>query len=266
MSEARQRWRLVFRRGEEARFLAHLDAVKLWERAFRRGRVPIAATEGFNPRPRLVFAAPLPLGMLGEHELADLVLSERLTLPDLRGRLRRDLPLGYELVELHDDWLGAPSLASQLVAADYRLLVAGASRAELRAAAEALLDADRIDRERRREAKAVAYDLRPLVLELDVLEPTGDGSALPGVDAPPVVVRTRLRHRQDEGIGRAEEVVAALAEALPAVEHAGSATGAVAMPAPIRPEPPGGRSVPADRLELLLAVRERLWLADELLA
>jgi len=38
---------------------------------------------GFSPRPRLIFAAPLPLGMLAEHELADVFLAERLTRLDL---------------------------------------------------------------------------------------------------------------------------------------------------------------------------------------
>ncbi len=235
MSEVRQRWRLVFRRGEEARFLAHLDAVKLWERAFRRGRIPIATTEGFNPRPRLIFAAPLPLGMLGERELADLFLSERLTLPDLRGRLRRDLPRGYELVDLEDAWVGAPSLASRLVAADYRLTVGGAAPAALAAAADGLLGAERLERARQRETKAVAYDLRPLIERIAVEEP--DASARPDV---PGSARAglwmRLRHRQEGGIGRAEEVLTALAERLPAAG------------------PP---------LEILVAVRERLWLAGE---
>jgi len=32
----------------------------------------VATSEGFSPRPKLVFAAPLQLGMLAEHELADL--------------------------------------------------------------------------------------------------------------------------------------------------------------------------------------------------
>ena len=67
MSESLQRWRLAFARDDEARFLSHLDAVKLWERAFRRGSIPVATSEGFSPRPRVVFAAPLPLGMLAEH-------------------------------------------------------------------------------------------------------------------------------------------------------------------------------------------------------
>ena len=60
MSESKQRWRIVFARGDDARFLSHLDAIHLWERAFRRGEIPVARSEGFSPRPRLVFAAPLP--------------------------------------------------------------------------------------------------------------------------------------------------------------------------------------------------------------
>ena len=59
MSDAVQRWRIVFTRDEEARYLAHLDAVTQWERAFRRGAIPVATTGGFNARPKLVFAAPL---------------------------------------------------------------------------------------------------------------------------------------------------------------------------------------------------------------
>ncbi len=273
MSEARQRWRLVFGRGEEARFLAHLDAVKLWERAFRRGHVPIATTEGFNPRPRLVFAAPLPLGMLGEHELADLVLSERLTLPDLRARLRRDLPLGYELVDLHDDWLGAPSLASQLIAADYRLTVAGATTGDLRGAATALLGAVRLDREKRRETKAVPYDLRPLVRALEIRESAATEAPDLAAGTQASVVWARLQHRQEAGIGRAEEVVAALAEALPERELAAPVWSGGS--AEIRQLAKAGRPATPElterhgqqaRLELVLAVRERLWLASELSA
>ncbi|HEY5472404.1 MAG TPA: TIGR03936 family radical SAM-associated protein, partial [Candidatus Limnocylindrales bacterium] len=115
MSEIRQRWRLIFARDEEARYLSHLDAVHLWERAFRRGEIPLATSEGFNPRPKLVFAAPLQLGMLAEHDLADLFLAERLTSPDLRGRLASGMPRGYRVVDLHDVWVGAPALAPQLV-------------------------------------------------------------------------------------------------------------------------------------------------------
>jgi radical SAM-linked protein len=117
MSESKQRWRIVYARDEDARFLSHLDAVHLWERAFRRGDIPVATSEGFSPRPRLVFAAPLPLGMLAEHDLADLFLYERLTRPDLRDRLAGGMPRGYRLVDLRDEWVGGPAVATQLVSA-----------------------------------------------------------------------------------------------------------------------------------------------------
>lgn len=245
MSDGQQRWRLVFERGEDARYLAHLDAVKAWERALRRGGVPIALSEGFNPRPRLIFGAPLPLGMLAERELADLYLTERLAIADLRTRLAGNLPTGYRLRDLFDVWVGAPALATLLDSADYRVVTQGADAAELNAAAASLLASDRLDREKHREAKAVAYDLRPLLLHLSASAvPTELRAATlaghePGrvADGGPTfaLVRMRLRHSQELGSGRAEEVVAALGEALP-----------------------GGRA-----LAMLHAVRERLWLTDE---
>ena len=220
-TEPRQRWRIVFRRGEEARFLAHLDAMKLWERAFRRAGIPVAQTEGFSPRPRIVFAAPLPLGLLAEREIVDLVLCERLTRHDLRVRLEHDLPNGFGLVDLYDVWVNAPSVASQLESATYRVRVAGAPSGEIARGIAELLGADRLDRRRAKEKKIVEYDLRPLVLDLGIDETDeatvdgGDGTTVDGDGGPiPVTVRMRLRHAQEEGTGRPEEVVAALGELL----------------------------------------------------
>jgi radical SAM-linked protein len=201
----RQRWRIVFRRDEDARFLAHLDAMKLWERALRRAGIPIASTEGFNPRPRIVFAAPLPLGMLAEREIVDVVLSERLTAADLRQRLERDLPVGFALVDLYDVWLNAPSVASQLASATYRVDLVGAGEAAIRGAVADLLAAERVDRRRQKEKRTIEYDLRPLLLEVEVVrwEDAEGGSG---------TLRLVLLHSQEAGTGRPEEVVAALAE------------------------------------------------------
>ena len=201
----RQRWRIVFRRDEDARFLAHLDAMKLWERALRRAGIPVASTEGFNPRPRIVFAAPLPLGMLAEREIVDVVLSERLTAADLRERLGHDLPAGFALVDLYDVWLNAPSVASQLASAAYRAELSGADGEAVRRAVAALLAAESVQRVRQKEKRSIAYDLRPLILAVDVLDwdDADDGRG---------TIRIVLLHSQEEGTGRPEEVVADLTE------------------------------------------------------
>jgi len=199
MSEVRQRWRIVFARGEEARYLSHLDAVTQWERALRRGGVPLAMTEGFTPRPRIVFGAPLPLGMMAEHELADLFLAERLTATEFRRRVAVGTPPGYRVLQAHDTWTGAPALAPQLAAADYRLLLLGAEDPALSAAAAWLMAADRLPRERRRESKAIAYDLRPLLIELRTSTSPAPSS---GSSTEPVAALwMRLRHSQEEAVG-----------------------------------------------------------------
>lgn len=300
MSEVRQRWRVVFARDEEARYLSHLDAVAQWERALRRGGVPLATTEGFTPRPRIVFGAPLPLGMTAEHELADLFLAERLTATEFRRRVAVGTPPGYRVLQAHDIWAGAPALAPQLAAADYRLLLLGAEDTALSAAAARLMAADRLPRERRRESKAITYDLRPLLIELrtSTSPAPSSGSGTERVAA----LWMRLRHSQEEGSGRPDEVAAAIAELLgmaapPRLEAAASSSASTRRhgkrgPADAETVPSagdagsgeGGRrainggtsgrgSVASDAetgavergtLEVLRAVRERMWLAEEL--
>ena len=46
----------------KVRFTSHRDAARLWERAMRRANLPVAATEGFTPRPKLSFGLALPTG------------------------------------------------------------------------------------------------------------------------------------------------------------------------------------------------------------
>ncbi len=265
MSEVRQRWRLVFARDDEARFLSHLDAVRLWERAFRRGGIPVATSEGFSPRPKLVFAAPLQLGMLAEHELADLFLADRLTGPDLRGRLAEGMPRGYRVVDLYDVWVGAPAIAPQLVAADYRMTLLNLDRARLEVGIGSLMAAEGLPRLRRRESKSVTYDLRPLLIDLEVRP--ADEAALPADAATTAAtgIWMRLRHSQDAGSGRADEVVAAIADELgmvtrlAAVETEDSAPGQVSGSSATVPE-----TAARSPIEMVRPVRERLWIAGEL--
>ena len=78
----KQRLRLRFSKGEQLKYISHLDLARAWERAFRRAGLPVAHSQGFNPRPRLQIAAALPVGVTGRAEYLDVWLTEALVPED----------------------------------------------------------------------------------------------------------------------------------------------------------------------------------------
>ncbi len=68
------RWvRLHYHRGEEVRWISHLDFIHVFERALRRAEWPLVYSEGYNPHPRMSFAPPLPTGHVSQAEYIDLM-------------------------------------------------------------------------------------------------------------------------------------------------------------------------------------------------
>jgi radical SAM-linked protein len=202
---------LVFRRLPGAPEITHRELVDGWLGRLWASDLPLPQPEGTRPKSPLSFAAPLPVGMTAERELADLVLSERLPIADVRAQLASTLPAGIEVLELHDVWLGSPPLAASVAAADYRVeCVARAPSAEIRAAVNELLAAGTLPRQRLRGSEPVSYDLRPLVdtITVERAEATADGSTT-------LVLLIRTRFHPERGSGRPEEVVAALGDLIP---------------------------------------------------
>jgi hypothetical protein len=152
-------------------------------------------------RARVAFGAPIPASLAAEHELADIVLTRSEPAWRVREALVDHLPDGWRLVDLHDVWLGGPALAGQVAAADYRIDLGDADSEAVRSASVELLAATELARERRKGSSTVPYDLRPLVLDVGVL----DGG-------PPTLLRARTRFHPVLGTGRPEEVIAALGE------------------------------------------------------
>ena len=153
-----------------------------------RGDRTAAFVPAGRARARVAFGAPLSAGLVAEAELADIVLTEFEPTWRVRECLEARLPPGWQLVDLYDVWLGAPALAGQVVAADYRIEVVGAGVAEVAPAVVALLVADRLPRERQKGTATVTYDLRPLV---DTIEAGRSGAAGRGPGPDPVPPGTR---------------------------------------------------------------------------
>ena len=211
--EARQRWRLVVARDADAPPASQREIADAWTSAIETAGLPLARTEGDRPRPRISFGAPLPAGMAAEGELIDVVLLERWPAWRVREALADRLPAGWRIVELVDVWLAGPPLAGRVAAADYRIEIAGSVNATtLARAANELLDAERLPRERAKGDATVTYDLRPLLLDVAVTL------------GPSLVVTTRTRFHPELGTGRPEEVLAALGDRIGSTLEAASIT------------------------------------------
>jgi len=93
------RWRVRYAKEAGARFLSHLDLTRAWARAVSSSGLPVVYTQGFNPRPRLSFGPPLPVGSTGEAEFVELELSKAVADEEITGALAVGLPPGLRVLD-----------------------------------------------------------------------------------------------------------------------------------------------------------------------
>lgn len=90
--------RLKFTKGNEVKYISHLDLMRVFQRAIRRTGIPIAYSSGFNPHQELSFGAPLSLGVTSEAEYVDIKLAEALEIDEIISRLNSSLPDGVRIL------------------------------------------------------------------------------------------------------------------------------------------------------------------------
>src|SRR2546427_6653213 len=92
--------RIRFRKIGNLRLISHHDLMRCFERMLRRAALPFHSTEGFNPKPRLLFPLPLSLGIVGCREVAELELDADLSAAEVYDRLARQAPAGLEILDV----------------------------------------------------------------------------------------------------------------------------------------------------------------------
>lgn len=95
--------RALFEKVGSARFISHLDLMRLFQRAFKRAGLPLTHTQGFNPRPSVSIALPLSLGAESHCELLDFDLENPVAPEEIRDRLNAALIDGIRVREVYDN-------------------------------------------------------------------------------------------------------------------------------------------------------------------
>jgi radical SAM-linked protein len=167
------RIRLTFTKQGALRYIGHLDLHKLWERTLRRAGLPLSYSQGFHPQPRIQLASALPLGFSSRAELVDIWLDEDLDLQGLPQQLQQHVPPGLEIRKAEEVDERGPALQTQISATEYEVrLLDPPDEAELNRRLTAVVEAKSLPRERRGKS----YDLRPLIYELQRIEPDAEGN------------------------------------------------------------------------------------------
>lgn len=189
-----QRVRIHYYKGEALQYIGNLDLHKVWERTFRRARVPLAYSQGFHPQPRMHQACPLPLGFTSQVELLDFWCDSDESLAELQAKLEKSVQPGIEIQTLTNIPLKSPPLQTIVESSVYDVtLPEDCDLVPIQEKVNQLNAAENCLRDRRGKQ----YDLRPLIKEL-TFTPSRPGNihmrlmAMPGATGRPEEVLEEL--------------------------------------------------------------------------
>ncbi len=97
--------RAVFKKTDRAIYISHLDLMRVMQRTFKRSKLPVWFTKGYNPHIYLMFPLPLSLGVSSECEMMDFGIDMSSGKPDyeeIKTRLNEVLPTGLEIVSVYE--------------------------------------------------------------------------------------------------------------------------------------------------------------------
>lgn len=159
-----------FTKEAPVRFVSHLDVQRLFQRAFRRARLPLAYSQGFNPHPLISFATALSVGMTSAGEYLDVILTEPMTPEDFVKNVSPHLPNGVRIVEAFDLGDSRKSLTSAMRSARYRAVASIPEELEKRALSDALAGflSGEIIVQKKTKGGVKPTDIRPMVISASV--------------------------------------------------------------------------------------------------
>lgn len=103
--------RALFEKTGNARYISHLDLMRVFQRAFKRAGLPLTHTQGFNPRPSVSIALPLSLGVESQCELLDFDLESPYACAEIREKLNAALIDGVYIREVYEQGQKIKNLA-----------------------------------------------------------------------------------------------------------------------------------------------------------
>ena len=197
--------RIKYRKGQDVRFISHLDTARALRRALNRAGIAVAYSQGFSPRPKISFGPRLAVGHLSEVEYADITVAKPIVPQQLADRLNAALPAGLHVLWAGKVQAGSPSVSAAITELEYKASIPWRAirggekgKEKLERALDRFRLAEALVVERERKGRIQRFDLKQQVPMLDVNYTKG------GIE---VTVRIAVRKA---GFPKPEEVLRAV--------------------------------------------------------
>ncbi len=162
------RVRVLFAKEGEARYISHLDLCRTFERAFRRGRIPVSYSQGFNPKPRFSLASALMLGAESSGEVMDVHLDRQMALREFAEALGSALVPGIRVERARTLEPAAKDCAASVAAARYIITFCGPDE-DARLIAQRFLQAASVMVRKQSKGRIRSVNARTVVLETEAI-------------------------------------------------------------------------------------------------
>jgi len=192
-----RKYRVVFTKVNKARYLSHLELLRLFSRAFKRAGIPVVHSSGYHPMPKISFHSALPVGVESLQESFEVRVAEPLDPASARERLERELPEGVRLPSIQD--VTEEGKKPVLRESHYELTVLGVllERRDM----EGFLQSDSFPVVRKGRGEEKTIDARPLVKTMCLIPPHGVSLVLShglGAEPRPTEIVQGVFHLSDE--------------------------------------------------------------------
>ena len=94
--------RIRFEKTGLAKYISHLDLNRLFSRSLARAGIEVAHSEGFNPRPKIVFSSAISLGMESLIEFTDIKITDDKSPEQIFDEIKRVFPDGVNILDVYE--------------------------------------------------------------------------------------------------------------------------------------------------------------------
>ncbi len=166
------RLRAVFGKSGRARYISHLDLNRCMLRIFRRSKLPVWYTEGFNPHPYYSFALALSLGFESDCEIMDFnITDDNMSMEEIRDRLNAVMPEGMKIISV------APQnrKITAITKAEYRFSLVSENTHSLKSEIVRFMEQPEILIEKRTKKGVKTVDLKP---DIEIVKCVDSGNSV----------------------------------------------------------------------------------------